>query len=465
MLCIPEPDLSLAPDSSQRPDEITAKHLIAPVLFVLGEASSYRRGVFIPASFSDPHHSPLRDDIIRAAGFNPGGKGGVLREITFTGLRTLDGSLFGSSKPMGWYRRIWYAMQDKSVQFSRPRKQVPLFSHTSQGWSLTEAGVATAVKIRRHFTTHSNTTAVWLNGQLQGEFLKRLTDNLQYDPRLTKERAAGELLDHVHSYFADAIRLDAFQPRLEHGEPPTLKQIADWIGRKAISTFRQYGRDGLQRAIRGALTSPERAAGEVTREAMAPSTYQVVLQGGEEDGSDEGAPTQVLVDTEAQSALHLIAWEEGMRQVRDAIRRQKPGAPERYVGVFEQMCADCNAPTIGTLQGVSRNRAASLMADTREAVRAAAQTAQDARILLTYVREEPFASLADFREQRDDPDAESPSMAVDTRIAWLVQELVKAERLEDHGDSFTITNRGESYLAEFALFAHTEGNYGIRVAL
>ena len=116
---LPDIDTTLGKNSAHRPLKPTAGHLLAPILHVLGERTSYRPRVFVPTLTPPaPRHDILKDEILRVAGFNPDDNA------------LLPIPLHGTSNPAGFYRKIWLAVQEHSVGFNayRPRKKAtPIF--------------------------------------------------------------------------------------------------------------------------------------------------------------------------------------------------------------------------------------------------------------------------------------------------------------------------------------------------
>lgn len=494
-------DLCMAPKSEGRPSEPSSSHLIAPLLHVLGEKSKYtprvffdprftqapldRDGVPIPPRFRTAEQKAamkrkaISDAVLRAAGLDPDHE-------------TLLPFPLRGNKPMGFYRRIEVACYRYSSGYPRPTKNDPpwLFVLDERGWALTEAGVGYAVAAREHFATDGrNATAIWFEGQMANGLYEKLHQTLMYEPKLAKERVSGEITDHLHTFIATSIRRDAFRSWLARGDAPTTRQMCEWAIRKGISAFRRYSQDSLHRTMRGALTSHERNNGnQITTAAMVPTTFAEVFQGSSEDTDHQDA--RVLVDTGAtEQQLHDMAWNEGLDRVRDAIRRHKPGAAERYVRIFDLMCQGYTVAELGHLAsvsaereqelraqgytteqigqaegGVSRNRAASIMADCREAIRNATQAAKDARSVLLFLQDEPYSTLDDLKRAQAGEEGYD-TLRVKTDLDWLVPELVIRGRIGRQEDGcHLITDLGEAFLAEWDMQSGT-GDFGHRVSL
>lgn len=516
------PDTSMGNHRQNRPETPTSNNLQAPLLHVLGELSSYRPRVFFPSTLRKGTHDPLRDDVLRAAGYDPGGSSRLLVAGTLAEdvLEEPPLELHGT-RPAMMYRRIYLGAQQRSSTYTKKRKILPLFVMSDDGWGLTEAGVAAATKIRPAFAryhnvevevggkTHTvrrmvrNVTQVWLDGQLSAGLYEIVLRHLLHEPRLSKERTSGEITDHFHQFLSDVIRRDSFHRWLARGDAPTVRQMCLWATRKGISAMRKYAKDALHRHTRGALTARERAEGRCCRDAMIASRFQVVIEGGEEGRPETGE--RVIVDpSDVERREHDLASAQGIDRVREAVRLHKPGAPDRYERVFGLMLQGTPVAEIGRLEGVSRNRAASLMADTRAAIRAAVQSSLDARALLQYVEAEGFPSRDDMVEAivnpKDPEEEHSLVIQVDgkgpveklarKRVGWLLDEMLSRGRLRQHFNHrkadpdtgrkrwvecdaaddgacefFSLTGKGEAFLTEWSLQPELAGDFGHRVSL
>ena len=439
------------------------------MLYVLGELTAYQpRKPIYTHTPKAPGHDALMDDILRAAGFDPGGDARMLPASTWDNFESLPlpRTLYGSSHPIGMYRRVYLTVHERSLEYTKPRPHgFRLFRKMKGGWALSEQGVAAAVSIRDHFKNDSrNITAVWLDTQMNEGLYDTMLSNLTMSPHMAKDRSSGEIKDHLHQYFSDCIRRDSLRTWLLRGDAPSANQLSSWAIRKGISTFRRRAQDALHRSMRGALTARERIEGVPGTQAMSANPYKEIMQDSSED-EDATQGQMVLVDDSAQDAYHQVAWEEGMVRIREAIRRHKAGNPERYVGIFDLMCEDMTVMDIGEMEGVSRNRAAGIMAGTRTAIRSAAQAAKDARCLLTYIWQEPFATIEDIEEQQENPDPRSPAVKISTRLPWLLAELVEHGRLKNKDGCYLITERGEAFLREWNLQSENTGDFALRVSL
>jgi len=470
---LPEPALTLTPTfDGERPADPTASDFLAPALFVLGELSAYRKLVFHEQRGTGTSRCPLRDKMLVAAGTDPDDP------------ESLPRPLLGTS-PRGMYRTIWYAIRDCSsghiqglqakakAKGKKPTRKIALVVEgPDKTWALTEAGVAVATKLRDEFKPQENLTAAWLDGQLRYHHLRdRMLKSLECDPGLRKERASGEVGDHIDNYLYLAIKRDSFRTRLERGDPPTFRNIREWCLRSAYTTYDRRSKDALQRHTRGALTKRERkdtpkgVPACPAIDTMIVSDFHTVIQESRDDVLGESYFDKVIVDVSATDAMmHNVAWCRGMERVHEAIRRHKPGAPERYVRIFHFMAEGRSVAEIGQLENVSRNRAATLMADCRTAVRAARDAADDAETLLLYLSENYWSSAEDVEEDLSNISAYIavvPDSLVakcqwnGTKFSWLLGELVQRNRIETDGSGcFNITRLGHAFLVDRASNLH-----------
>jgi hypothetical protein len=514
---LPVIDLSLARKHRDSASLLKATKtvLLAPLLHVMGEMTEYRANVAVDMGLKlrrprkdatrldiPKGHCPFRDRVLQAAGYNPFEDYEAAdlplprHTLTDENGKALGSSipfkLWGNSAPCGMYKRVYYALRDYSRDYcqtsggkmrvskatkatksaSKGKKGgIPLFVNLGSvgktgRWALTEAGVAMAARVRTAFQTDNrNVTACWLDGQLNHQDLfNRMQRALAQDSRMAKERSNEAILDHLQTFFLTRIRRNAFAVRLGNGELPTFRQLLDWCVRNSISTFRKFAQEPLTRESRNALTKRERVLGVRGTDAMAASPYTVVSLTADDEGSAShgvrkgrigSAPVTDVVDPSAVEKMeHRIAWNQGLERVRDAVRRHKPGNPERYVNIFDAMCDGISQEGLAMREGVSKNRAATLMADTRTALRKARQVGIQARIILSYIREEPWATLEDLQEDLDG----------DMPLAFLLVELVKKGRLKGRNGSFCITQGGETFLDHWDV-SPTFENFGHQVSL
>lgn len=454
------PDLSLAPtsDPKDRPFQPQASAFWAPTLWVMAMRAGFRTGVTVHVGQMPRQgvHCPIRDEILRVAGFDPK----VIAETS------VPRRLWGSTSPVSMYRQINYAFQMNEASWWEHRKHqthLPMYRGSmSGGYVLTEYGVAIAKTLHQYFNVpdplaeddtlidpmtgkpvtreapHGNVTSIWLDAQCRGGLIDKMVDRLSQAPELKMERSTDHILDHIQTFLTASIRTDAFATWLERGDAPLLSQLCNWTKRKAISEFRKRSRDAHGRERYGALTKKERDDGGVMADAVMPSEYTLGYEGGDADDADSMESSRVIVDPlTAQMMEHAVQGEVGMARVYDAIRRMKSGNPERFVQLFDLMAQQHSVQEIGDKMGVTRNRAANLMATLRNAIREAEHQAREARIIINYLREEPYATISDICEDLDGLDSDVPK---------LMDELVARGRVTEHDGSYLVTASGIAFL-------------------
>lgn len=465
------PDLSLAPASNpeERPVKPEPKHLRAAALWYVAVRAGFRPDVKIHVGQRLPKqgvHCPFRDEVLRLSGFDP------------SKPDSLPIKLWGSS-PVGMYKQVSYSVKMKAEAWydHRPHSTLAFYRGAfTDDVALTENGVASAVKVHDFFNVpqpktdchgnvlidpktgdpimerpYGNVTSVWLDAKCREGLIEKMVDRLMQDPELGPEKATGHILDHVQEYLSISIRRDAFRAWLERGDAPRIGQLCTWAKRKAISTFRKRSRDAHGRETFGALTKRERDEGAPLIETMQVSPYSVAITG--EDTEESPLETnRVIVDPlTAQIMQHTVHGEIGMQRVHDAIRRMKSGNPDRFVALFDLMAAGHTVAEIGEEMGVSRNRAANLMAALRTAIREAECESREARIIINYLKEEPYGTIEDIMEDID---------GLESNVPRLMDELVARGRLDENNGSYTVTDAGVKFLP-----LPDEDDFGARLAL
>jgi hypothetical protein len=447
---LPVPSTALGLSSEIRPIDPTEKYWLAPVLHVLASKAYYRPGIFIADT------DALWDEVVVAAGFDTSNPDAL--------PRPLDRKRKGKGRKQGLYSLAYYAAFYARGDIARPAP-VPLVVKQGKSWALTEAGIAVAANLHSEFSERKirknaqgeeievearNVTNVWLDGQIQFHGLhKRLLNAITYDPTTRKERESGEVDDHVDHFLASRIHNNSFATRLGTCDPPTFREIKTYTLRATYTTFKRRAQDPLHREGRGALTDSERKAGGPTTASMVSSEYSKVLQTTECLRSEGTVMSEVIVDN-AQVArdMHRLDFDRGMNKVREAFRRFKPGNHDRMYRVFNLMAEGHTVEQIGEHEGVTRNRAATLMADTRGALRAARQATTDAITVLQYIVENPCSTLPDLEED----------LEVSTSLPVLLTGLVANGRLESKEfdvrgtkgtiTGYIVTDSGDHFVAE-----------------
>lgn len=449
-------DHSLAPANPEgRPSNPTPKHFQAPALWLIAVRAGFRPDVKVHVGHQvRGRHCPFKDEVLRLSGFNPDDES----SLPFT--------LWGSTSE-ALYEQIFRAVEERTMRWheNHPSDTLPLYREADTGGvSLTEYGVAAATKLHDAFNTpqvkkdchgnvmidprtgdalverrFGNVTAVWLDAQCQEGLVETMVERLMHDSQLGPEQATGLLLDHVQDYMLKVIRCDSFRSWLERGDAPRIGQLCEWAKRKACSTFRKRSRDVHGRHRFGARTEKERAEGGPLTATLQVSPYTVAITGKDTDETPLETNRVIVDPVTAQIMEHTVHGEIGMQRVREAIRRRKSRNPDRFVALFDLMVAGHTVAEIGEEMGVSRNRAANLMAALRTAIREAEAEGREARLIIRYLKTEPFGTIEDIRED---------IKGLESDVPRLMSELVAHGRLKEVGGSYLVTDAGEKLLPQ-----------------
>lgn len=486
MYQLPELSTVLSPSATTRPaeDEVETAYWRSPLLHVLGERSCYRPSVFIP---KHTHRqttkgtwvkvTDIRDDILRAGGVDPKGPKSmgfrVGKKVKTMNIREcLNQTAYINSENRKTPHGNAYTIT-RRVDYEGNLDP----NGKAMAWALTPKGVAAAAHLRHAFThgpngeilDRRNITNLWLSGQCtHHDLYNKVVLSVSRHPKLCRE--AGNILDHVNAFFVTAIRRNAFRTHIESMKPPTIYQIKAWVLNACYSTYRARSQDAQTRTTYGALTKQEQDAGGPMTSSMVASPYRRVFQDSPEE--DSKIRSEVLVDQDATRRMFLqLGIETGMEKVYSAIRREKSKNPDRFERIFQLMVRGHSVTEIGHLVncsaereaelraagyttaniglmtgGVSRNRAATLMADTRQALRTAQHTAFEGILVLKYIRDEPYATREDILED----------VSLKSRLPVILKALIDNGRITAQESThksktvyaYTITDRGESHLQE-----------------
>jgi len=185
----------------------------------------------------------------------------------------------------------------------------------------------------------------------------------------------------VHTYFAKVYARDGLYPGLSRGLYPTASAMYRWVVKSALTEFRREGKDAQARTTKGAKTERDRMKGLQSDQCLgSPEQLPVYLtvdgEGSESEMVSAGglttAPLRDVVDLNPEPLIQAkIAREQGRKIIEQVIRRYKRGNPERMVRIFRMHWEGAKVEEIGEAEGVSRNRAAGLLYDLRDALKKA----------------------------------------------------------------------------------------------
>ena len=326
-------------------------------------------------------------------------------------------------------------------------------------WSLTPEGVAAAVDLRTTFSTR-NVTDLWITCRVDAAYLTRLTSALgQWCPRSAQ---FGELEDLVQHYLTNVVRRDGFRKRILQCRPPAFSDVKQWVYNAALSLWRDEGRDAQTRAFKGARTEKDllqKNDDDVASRSVAADTQAIFLvvdgEGDTGSMSSSGVLPMPLIDVHGgdfqEEMMHHLSWMRGIERASAVIRQVKQGAPDRFERLLHDVAVgDASYREIGKTEGVSRNRAATLVNDLRTVLHRERDLANLAVRVFAYLKENPYSTVADMEAPEDeDVDATEGGLGV-TIPRTLLDGLVVAGRIARKGtgarECFTLTAAGESAL-------------------
>jgi len=354
---------------------------IEPLLKVLGRKVNFKPGVFV-------NRKEVIHDAIREAGFDPD-------NLAQYGDPD-KGWKFSGQKPMGFQRRVWLAHRKCYDQGKGwlPKGQVPLtLKGKKRGYlALTEAGAEKAKALCG--TTEDDTGGS--GGNLTADFLnKRLTDTGGLDGtlyslmkaavrvKLPLSATIGIVDDHIQTCFMKLIQRDALRERILRGKNITDSHLATYAVRSGFTDIRRDGTEPVCREMYGAQTERERAK---LREERArrqeenkdlyearPSTSIASGRRVTWDKDDKDWKTIADVeDTQAvdgDEAMAKRAFDDLWERIEVVVRYKKPNAWKRYMTILRMVSNGWSVKEIAHAEGVSRNRAATLVAQARKCVR------------------------------------------------------------------------------------------------
>lgn len=343
----------------------------------------------------------------------------------------------------------------------QPLIEQGLATRTGSGaWHLTLSGIEQAVSLRPFYSTKS-VTSFWFERKIDLEYMGRLKSALSQ--RCVRSSHFGEIDDLIHNYVSGIIRRDAFRNRIASGRHPAFSDIKQWIYNLALSTWRNEGRDAQTRAFKGSRTEKDLAQeddADIAERSVATEAQGIFLvtDGDGDIGSmaSSGSLPMPLLDVLGgnfeDEMLHRLTWQRGMERASAVVRRVKQGAPERYDRLLRDVVeegAECK--DISAQEGVSRNRAATLMASLRTTMSGEREVADLAVRVFAYLKDNPYSTVSDMEApENEDPEAMDGGLGV--RIpSGLLDALETAGRVSSHGvgarRSFLLTDKGAAAMS------------------
>ena len=336
-----------------------------PLLIVLDRVTNQTPNVFV-------QRTSLLDDIIREAGFDPanlppnwdrtkrlGGGAGIDRNIAqafhYAHVRrnpplTVNGSARGQ-----------WGITEAGIQAVREMKGLPVVPapSTPPGGSQRPA---TPPK-RGTPASAPNETAEWLAEHLAGGTTGRLyrTMRAALSRRLPVSAAAHLLEDHIQNFMLRAIRRNAFRKLLADGGSVPYSKVVAYCVNSGRTDARDMGTEPICREMLGARTERER------REKREANNEDELIDDRSRAWDTDG---NILVPDDGQSNdSNDIDFDLVWKQIENIVHEEKPNAWERYSGIIAMKANGLTTKEIARAEGVSRNRAASMLAEARRVVR------------------------------------------------------------------------------------------------
>jgi hypothetical protein len=326
-------------------------------------------------------------------------------------------------------------------------------------WALTAEGTAKSVNLRHLYTT-TNVTSYWISRRVDDDYIGRLVATLtQWCPRSAQ---FGELEDLINGYFANIVRRDGFRKRIAQVRQPAFSDVKQWVYNAALSTWRDEGRDAQTRAFKGARTEKdlrqENDDDVATRSVATDAQAIFLVTDGDGDtgtmASSGGLPmplVDVLGGDLEDEMIHALTWRRGMERAVAVVRKAKAGAPDRFDRLLREVAeGGANVQDIEEAEGVSRNRAGTLVTSLRTVLDRERDLAGLAVRVFGYLKKNPFSTLADMESPvDDDPDAVDGGLGEVVPVS-LLDNLVAAGRLKRTGSGaatcYCLTQAGERAL-------------------
>lgn len=223
-----------------------------------------------------------------------------------------------------------------------------------------------AVSVRRT----ANVTARFLERRLIGgqrsDLYKAVTFQLKRKMRVSS--VYGMIDDHAQEFFANLIHRDALAGRIAAGDDIPNSWLASCAVNSARNDARNNGSNPVCRELMGARTDRERRSATIPM-----SDPEAPTPVWERDGDDGPATVQHFVDTKPwDPTVSDQAEHEAMFEVLSRVMKvKKPQAWSRYVGIVVARADGHQLKDIAVKEKVSRNRAATMLAEARKVLREA----------------------------------------------------------------------------------------------
>jgi len=262
--------------------------------------------------------------------------------------------------------------------------KVPTISQPGKGlWALTAAGVDAACKLvgvpvpnkpssrpqdgpttskRVSPQSAPNETAEWLGEHLAGgtecDLYRMMRAALA--KRLPVSANASLLDDHIQNFMLRVIRRNAFAKMLGNGGKVPYSKVVAYCVNSGRTDARDMGTEPVCREMLGARTERERREAANCEDGV-PGIRPIL----DTDGNIVIPETSQPAYGEGDAIDFDIVWQ----QIENVVHDEKPHAWERYANILTMKARGFSTREIAHAEGVSRNRAASMLAEARRCVR------------------------------------------------------------------------------------------------
>lgn len=342
------------------------KMFYEPLLRVLGKLSDHRPEV----SFS---HDDVIDLVMRDIGVDPNNlphgwdERGSNRQIkALDRVRWAVKSMKGAKDPLiGQPNRGQWCLTPAGVEAARALNGV---TKDAEGCGQGSSGGGSDEPVEgpeESFKSGgANETAGWLgqHASANGDLYKMARAALAR--RLPVSASSQMLDDHIQNWMMRAIERNALAKLIAAEKVPYSKVVA-YIVNSGRTDARDMGTDALCREMFGARTEKERKEVRERRDEGRDVQFEdcAVSRGQDTDGNIIGPEGSTSLDDEALD--FDLVW----RQIETVVQDRKPQAWQRYANILSMKAQEYSTREIAKAEGVSRNRAASMLAEARRCVR------------------------------------------------------------------------------------------------
>ena len=309
------------------------------------------------------------------------------------------------------------------------------------GYTLNMSGLTEAVDNIKMLPGGKNATTVYLQGFLTPDNMRILKNHLAV--KCNRSVALDEISDLIGNYLTRQMELDSMEKFLRIGQPPAISSLKLWVYRRALSTFRNEGRDALTRTVKGARTEQD-LTGEslsvaIDGDSMLTGIY--LTEGDDDLATGNDAALLDVADMTKIPGTENLEMQECYAVIERVLRQRQPAQAARLIRVLKLAGEGMQVQDIAAAEGCSRNLASVLLAEVRSVVMGITADGSKARQVLEYLSKEPCATSMDvFSDLGMEYMVVLPSLV---KAGW-------AFKVSESGDTYQITDSGERLLKDTA---------------